>query len=56
MDPKRNTTNLILTRYLYAIDDVCVSFIDALLNKNIEEALWWFFEYYYSLDSNKERS
>ena len=47
MDPKRNTTNLILTRYLYAIDDVCLSFIDALLNKNIEEALWWFFEYYY---------
>ena len=56
MDPKINTPNLILTRYLYALDDVYVCFIDALLNKNAEEALWWFFEYYYSLESNKEHA
>ena len=47
---------MFLTRYLYAEDDVRVSFVDALLNKKTKEALWWFFEYYYSLDSNKEKS
>ena len=46
---------MFLTRYLYAEDDVRVSFVDALLNKKTKEALWWFFEYYYSLDSNKEK-
>ena len=45
--------NVILGRYLYAIGDACVSFVDALLNKNYKQALWWFFEYYYSLGTKK---
>ena len=44
-----SNSTLILSRYLYAIDEVIISFIDSLLRKDSGQALWWFFEYYFSV-------
>lgn len=41
--------NLLLTRYLYATDEVILSLLFALLNKeNLNECYWWAYELYYS--------
>ena len=45
-----------LSRYLYRLSDVKISFVDALLNKNYKEARWWFFEYYYSLNNDCDKA
>ena len=50
---KNTQSGLILSRYLYAIDEVCISFVHSLLHKDIEQALWWFFEYYFSVIPEK---
>ena len=36
------------TRYLYNLDDVKMSFIISLLNKDLQQAYFWAFEMYYS--------
>tara|TARA_B100001769_G_scaffold269134_1_gene258555 strand:- start:1339 stop:2550 length:1212 start_codon:yes stop_codon:yes gene_type:complete len=38
----------ILTRYLYAKDEVEIMLLSAILTKNIEESYYWCFELYYS--------
>ena len=45
-----NMNNMVqLSRYLYIIDEVILTFITSLLNKRtIEECLFWFSEFYYS--------
>jgi hypothetical protein len=37
-----------LTRYLYVIDDVKSSLVMAILDRNLEEALFWAYELYFS--------
>lgn len=45
---------LILTEHKYPIDEVIVSLIQSILNKsNINEAMYWFFELFYSVDDFK---
>ena len=39
---------LSLSKHLYIVDDVKWAFIDAIVNKRIEEALFWVVEYYTS--------
>jgi len=41
--------NLLLTRYLYATDEVILSLLNSLLSKtNLSECYWWAYELYYS--------
>lgn len=41
--------NLLLTRYLYATDEVILSLLNSLLNKkDLSECYWWSYELYYS--------
>jgi hypothetical protein len=41
--------NLLLTRYLYAVDEVIISLLFSLLNKkDLLKSLWWAYEIYYS--------
>lgn len=54
IDPKNETQ--MFSRYLYKMSDVKISFINALLNKNYQESLWWFFEYYYSLNNECDKA
>lgn len=41
-------TNLILTRYLYLLDETLLALLIAILKKNKDSALWWAYEIYYS--------
>jgi hypothetical protein len=42
------TTEFGFTRYLYIIDDVKSSLVIAILERNVEEALFWAYELYFS--------
>lgn len=44
---------LIFTRYLYVKDEVFYSLLMSLLDQNVEEALFWTYEIYYSGFKNK---
>lgn len=37
-----------LTRYLYNLEEVKLSYLIALLNKDLDRAYYWMFEMYYS--------
>ena len=39
---------IILTRYLYNLEEVKLSYLIALLNKDLDRAYYWMFEMYYS--------
>ena len=39
---------LSFTRYLYIVNDVKTSLLMSILNRNIDEALFWCYELYYS--------
>lgn len=43
-----NENNLVFTRYLYVKLEVKHSLLIAILNKNVDEALFWLYELYYS--------
>jgi hypothetical protein len=43
-----NKSDIILTRYLYVKDEVLFSLWKSILLKNIDEALFWGYELYYS--------
>jgi hypothetical protein len=47
-NPHLETTEFGFTRYLYIIDDVKSSLVIAILERNIEEALFWAYELYFS--------
>ena len=48
MEPIENQNILAFTRYLYIVNDVKTSLLMSILNNNIDEALFWCYELYYS--------
>ena len=48
MEDNKKDYPLIFTRYLYSKEDVLHSLFIALINKNIDESLFWAYELYYS--------
>ena len=48
MEPAENQNILAFTRYLYIVNDVKTSLLMAILNNDVDEALFWCYELYYS--------
>ena len=44
MEPAENQNILAFTRYLYIVNDVKTSLLMAILNNDVDEALFWCYE------------